>query len=109
MYKVTQYTTKNRLFFGTKEVKKVYNFDSYNNALIFALNEQIKHFKCIISDSIAINRNTFVNVYTCKEWVKLARKNPMHYISLQSAKGIALERLYYYYINSGKMHKIRKH
>jgi len=109
MYKVTQYTTEKRLIFGTKEVETIYSFEDYNSALLFALNEQIKHFKHIVSDSVQSNRKTFDRLYTCKQWIKLARKNPMHYIGLQSSNGVNLERLYYYYINSKKLYYIQKH
>lgn len=109
MYKITQLTTKKRLFFGTKEIETVFTFDDYNSVLLFALNEQIKDFKHIVSESVQSNRKTFERLYTCKQWVKLAHTNPIHYIGLQSSNGVNLERLYYYYINSHKIQYIQKH
>jgi len=109
MYKITQVTTEKRLFFGTKEIETVYKFEEYNDALLFALNEQIKHFKHIVSNSVQTNRRTFDRLYTCKQWIKLAQNNPKHFIGLNSSQGVNLERLYYYYINSNKLYYIQKH
>ena len=58
MYKVTQKLTIKRkykftkLFFGDLKINKVYTFVKYEQALIFALSEQIKFIECIISPNV---------------------------------------------------------
>ena len=47
--------------------------------------------------------------HTVKNWVKFAEKNPLHYIGVSSSKGVNLERLYFYYLNSDNAHRLRKH
>ena len=47
-YEITQTETK-KTFFGIKEVEKIYTFDSYAEALTFAIHEQIKTITCIMT------------------------------------------------------------
>ena len=56
MYKYESKTNRNReryffKWFESEQVK-VYTFNTYKDALIFALSEEIKQFTCIISDKV---------------------------------------------------------
>ncbi len=83
---------------------KVYN----NEALIFALSEEIKQFKCIISDKVETTRKTYKNYLTLKQFIKAATINPMHYLGTQTVK-CNLESYYFYLIGSNKLTKLKKH
>jgi len=109
MYKITQKETyKNWLGF-TKTKTKVYNFEKYSDALRFALNEQIRYFSHCIDGNHSSTRDAYKQYHTVKNWVKIAAKNPQHYIGLNSSKGVNLERLYFYYLNSDNAHRLKKH
>lgn len=107
-YKVKQ-TEKRMYFFNLikKDVTKVYTFNTYNNALIFALSEEIKQFTCIISDKVETTRKTYKNYLTLKEFIKVATKNPMYYLNTQTVK-CNLESYYFYLIGSNKLQKLKK-
>lgn len=108
-YKVTQATTSKTWFGTVKERNIIYSFNNYNEALIFALNEQIRYFKCEIDSKHTNTRDSFAKYHSLNNWVKLAHKNPLHYIGLRSAERVNLEQLYFYYLNSGNIHKLKKH
>ena len=108
-YKVKQTETKSYFFnLIKKDVTKVYTFNTYNDALIFALNEEVKQFTCIISGKVETSRKTYKNHLTLKQFEKAATNNPMYYLSTQSVK-CNLESYYFYLIGSGKLTKLKKH
>lgn len=109
MYKITQKETRKSWLGFTKTKTKVYTFEKYSEALIFALNEQIRYFKHTIDGAKPTTRDAFKQYHSVKNWVKLAEKNPLHYIGLSRTKGINLEKLYYYYLNSDNLHRLKKH
>jgi hypothetical protein len=108
-YKVKQTETKSYFFnwFESEQVK-VYTFNTYKDALIFCLSEEIKQFTCIISDKVQTTRKTFKNYLTLKEFIKVATNNPMHYLGTQIVR-CNLETYYFYLIGSNKLTKLKKH
>jgi hypothetical protein len=108
-YKVKQTEAKSYFFnWFTSEYEKVYTFDTYNKALIFALSEEIKQFVCIVSDEVETSRKTYKNYYTLKQFIKAATINPMWYLGTQSVK-CNLTNYYFYLIGSNKLTKLKKH
>ena len=108
-YEVKQTETRNYFFNWFKsDYEKVYTFDTYNDALIFALSEQIEQFTCIVSDEVETSRKTFKNYYTLKQFIKAATINPMWYLGTQTVK-CNLTNYYFYLIGSGKLTKLKKH
>ena len=108
-YKVKQTETKSYFFkwFESEQVK-VYNFKTYNKALIFALSEQIEQFTCIVSDKVETTRKTYKNYLTLKQFIKAATNNPMYYLETQKVK-CNLTNYYFYLIGSGKLTKLKKY
>ena len=108
-YKVKQTETKSYFFnwFESEQVK-VYTFDTYNKALIFALSEEINTFSCIVSDEVQTTRKTFKNYLTLKQFTKAATNNPMYYLGTQVVR-CNLETYYFYLIGSNKLTKLKKH
>jgi hypothetical protein len=108
-YKVKQ-TEKRTYFFNfiKKDVTKVYSFNTYNDALIFALSEEIKQFTCIVSDKVQTTRKTYKNYLTLKQFTKAATNNPMYYLNTQTVK-CNLTNYYFYLIGSNKLTKLKKH
>ena len=108
-YKVKQTEPKSYFFnLLKKDVTKVYLFDTYKDALIFALSEQINTFSCIVSDKVQTSRKTYKNHLTLKQFEKAATKNPMYYLGTQKVK-CNLTNYYFYLIGSGKLTKLKKH
>ena len=108
-YKVKQTQTKSYFFnWFTSDYEKVYLFDTYNDALIFCLSEEIKQFTCIISDKVQTTRKTFKNYLTLKQFTKAATNNPMYYLGTQVVR-CNLETYYFYLIGSNKLTKLKKH
>ena len=107
-YKVKQ-TEKRTYFFNLikRDTTKVYNFNTYNKALIFCLSEEIKQFSCIISDKVQTTRKTYKNHLTLKQFTKAATNNPMYYLNTQTVK-CNLSNYYFYLISSNKLEKIKK-
>jgi len=107
-YKVKQ-TEKRTYFFDLikKDVTNVYSFNTYKDALIFALSEEIEQFTCIVSDKVQTTRKTFKNYLTLKQFIKAATKNPMYYLNTQKVK-CNLESYYFYLIGSNKLEKLKK-
>tara|TARA_R110000796_G_scaffold149701_1_gene266545 strand:+ start:395 stop:745 length:351 start_codon:yes stop_codon:yes gene_type:complete len=107
-YKVKQTETKSYFFnwFESEQVK-VYTFNTYNKALIFALSEQIKQLTCIISDKVQTTRKTYKNHLTLKQFIKAATNNPMWYLGTQTVK-CNLTNYYFYLIGSNKLEKLKK-
>lgn len=108
-YKVKQ-TEKRTYFFDLikKDVTNVYLFDTYKEALIFALSEEIKQFTCIVSDKVQTTRKTYKNYLTLKQFKKAATNNPMHYLGTQIVR-CNLKSYYFYLIGSNKLNKLKKH
>jgi len=108
-YEVKQ-TEKKTYFFSLikKDVTKVYSFNTYNDALIFALSEEIKQFTCIVSDKVQTTRKTYKNYLTLKQFIKAATNNPMYYLNTQTVK-CNLSNYYFYLIGSNKLTKLKKH
>lgn len=109
MYKVKQKETRKSWLGRIKLIEKVYKFDKYADALRFALNEQIRYFSHCIDGKLSSTRDAYKQYHTVKNWVKLAVKNPQHYIGLSSSKGVNLEKMYFYYLNSDNLHRLKKH
>ena len=111
-YKVKQ-TEKRTYFFSLikKDVTKVYNFNTYNDALIFALSEQIEQFTCIVSDEVQTTRKTYKNYYTLKQFKKHCVNNPMHFLNTQNCRlnEKQIANYYFYLIGSGKLIKLKKY
>jgi len=108
-YEVKQTQTKSYFFnWFTSEYEKVYLFNTYNNALIFALSEEIKQFTCIVSDKVETTRKTYKNYLTLKQFIKVSTNNPMHYLGTQVVR-CNLETYYFYLIGSNKLTKLKKH
>ena len=108
-YEIKQTETKSYFFNWFKsEYEKVYSFNTYNDALIFCLSEEIKQFTCIISDKVQTTRKTYKNHLTLKQFIKAATINPMHYLGTQTVK-CNLTNYYFYLIGSGKLTKLKKH
>ena len=108
-YQVKQ-TRKEKYFFNLleKELTSYYSFNTYSEALIFCLSEEIKQFSCIISDKVKTTRKTYENYYTLKQFIKHAKINPMYYLGTQSVK-VNLETYYFYLIGSNKLTKLKKY
>ena len=110
-YKVKQTETKSYFFkwFESEQVK-VYRFNTYNKALIFALSEQIKQFSCIVSDKVETTRKTFKNYYTLKQFKKHCVSNPMHFLNTQKCRldEKQISNYYFYLISSNKLNKLKK-
>ena len=109
MYTIKQkQTTKNWL--GREQTKLVvHTFTNHKEALKFALNEQIRYYSHCIEGNKPTSRETYKMHYSCLNWVKLAEKNPMHYTGRRRTRFTDLVRLYYYYVNSDNLHRLRKH
>ena len=110
-YKVKQTEVKSYFFdLIKKDVTKAYTFNTYKDALIFALSEEIKQFTCIISDKVQTSRKTFKNHYTLKQFQKHCANNSMHFLNTQicrlNEKQIA--NYYFYLIGSNKLEKLKK-
>tara|TARA_R100001377_G_scaffold40726_3_gene22833 strand:+ start:7098 stop:7463 length:366 start_codon:yes stop_codon:yes gene_type:complete len=107
MYKITQNEKQPSNFLGFKRKDKttVHEFDTYKEALIFALNEQQPFFYNHI-DRLKTSRKTFERYLTCKQFEAKAILNPLHYTGTNNAEKLDLNRLYYYYVNSGNLHRI---
>ena len=111
MYKYEIKQTEKRTYFFKwfeSEQVKVYTFNTYKDALIFALSEEIKQFTCIVSDKVETTRKTYKNYLTLKEFIKAATKNPMYYLGTQVVR-CNLESYYFYLIGSNKLTKLKKH
>jgi len=108
-YEVKQTETKSYFFkWFTSEYENVYLFNTYKDALIFALSEEIKQFTCIVSDEVETTRKTYKNHLTLKQFTKAATNNPMYYLNTQTVK-CNLKSYYFYLIGSNKLTKLKKH
>lgn len=111
-YKVKQTQTKSYFFnWFNSDYEKVYLFNTYNEALIFCLSEEINTFTCIISDKVETTRKTYKNHYTLKQFQKHCLKNPMHFLNTQKCRldEKQLANYYFYLIGSGKLTKLKKY
>jgi len=114
-YQIKQTETK-KTFFGTKEVEKVYTFQTYARALTFAIHEQIKIITCIMTHTDESGRiykaNTirkpFKHFYTLDQFEKIANKFPIHYLGTRFPESINIKQYYLYLFESKQLHKLRK-
>ena len=107
IYEVIQTTEQKRLLFGTKKVYKVYKFHSLNEALIFALNEQIKIITVNIGDGITTKRKPFRDYYSLEQFIKVSKKNPFFYLGVHNYKKVDIEKVYFYLVNNN-LSKLKK-
>lgn len=112
LYQVKQ-TRKEKYFFNLleKEFTNSYSFNTYTDALLFCLSEEINQFSCIISDKVKTSRKTYENYYTLKQFIKHSKTNPMHYLGTQSVKlsDKGIKQYYFYLIGSGNLTKLKKY
>ena len=111
-YEVKQIEKKTYFFsLIKKDVTKVYTFNTYKNALIFALSEEIKQFTCIVSDKVQTTRKTYKNYYTLKQFKKHCINNPMHFLNTQKCRldEKQIANYYFYLIGSSKLTKLKKY
>lgn len=111
-YKVKQSETKSYFFNWFKsEYEKVYTFNTYKDALIFCLSEEIKQFVCIVSDKVQTTRKTYKNYYTLKQFKKHCINNPMHFLNTQKCRldEKQIANYYFYLIGSSKLTKLKKY
>lgn len=103
MYTIKQTETK-KCFFGliTREVKKVYNFATYIDAVKFALFEQIKY---IYKGNKRLN--VFKLFYNIAQFNKHAKNNPMHYLNVANSERVNLD-LYYKILIDKNISKLKK-
>ena len=116
MYRITQKLTIKRkykftkLFFGNLKINKVYTFEKYKEALIFALSEEIKFIECILGPNIKPTKRIPYLIYmNPKEFIKAAKRNPLHFIGSNSYNNFNLEQYYFYLVASGNLHKLKKY
>jgi hypothetical protein len=110
MYYIKQKQTVKRRFFGTKTIYKRYNFNSYNDALKFALTEQIDTFFYEVSEGITTVRKPFNIFMTVKEFVSAARKNPFHFTGTHNLDRIScIESIYFNKLEKNQLQTLRKH
>ncbi len=111
-YEVKQTQTKSYFFnWFTSDYEKVYNFNTYNDALIFALSEEIKQFTCIVSGKVQTTRKTFKNYYTLKQFKKHCLNNPMHFLNTQKCRlnEEQISNYYFYLVSCNKLTKLKKY
>jgi len=111
-YKVKQTETKSYFFnWFESDYEKVYLFDTYNEALIFCLSEEIKQFTCIVSDEVETTRKTYKNYYTLKQFKKHCVNNSMHFLNTQNCRldEKQIANYYFYLISCNKLTKLKKH
>ena len=111
MYRVRQTTTKKRFFnLLEKTTIKEYNFKGYNKAVIFALSEQIKIIYSIpCEDCKPILKRPFEIYMKEGEFLRAAKKNPLHYVGIRNIKNVDLKNYYYYLVSSNNLQKLKKH
>jgi hypothetical protein len=111
-YKVKQ-TEKRTYFFSLikRDVINVYQFNTYNEALIFCLSEEISKFTCIVSDKVQTTRKTYKNHYTLNQFKKHCVNNPMHFLNTQNCRlnDKEIANYYFYLIGSNKLTKLKKY
>ena len=110
-YKVKQTEVKSYFFnWFTSEQVKVYTFNTYNKALIFALSEEIKQFTCIVSDEVQTTRKTYKNYYSLNQFKKHCVNNSMHFLNTQKCRldDKQISNYYFYLICSNKLNKLKK-
>mgnify|MGYP001567197248 CR=1 FL=1 len=114
-YQIKQTETK-KTFFGTKEVEKVYTFDTYAEALTFAIYEQINTITCIMTHKdesgrtykANTTRKPFKHMFTREQFIRQAQSNPMHYIGTRFPEAVNLDHYYIYLFNTRQFHKLKK-
>ena len=114
-YEIKQTQTK-KTFFGTKEIEKIYTFDTYAEALTFAIHEQIKTITCIMTHKdesgrtykANTTRKPFKQFYTLAQFEKIATKFPIHYLGTGFPERINIKQYYLYLFESKQLHKLKK-
>jgi len=107
IYEVRQTTEKKRLLFGTKKVTKAFEFRTLNDALLFALNEQIKHIYVNIGEGITTIRKPFRDYFSLEQFIKVSKKNPFFYLGVHNYKKIDITKVYFYLVQNN-LSKLRK-
>jgi len=107
IYEIRQTTEKKRFLFGTKKVTKSYEFKNLNSALIFALNEQIKHIYVNIGEGITTIRRPFRDYYNLEQFIKVSKKNPFFYLGVHNYKKIDIAKVYFYLVQNN-LSKLKK-
>lgn len=107
IYEVRQTTEKKRFLFGTKKVTKAFKFNTLNAALLFALNEQIKHIYVNIGEGITTIRRPFRDYYSLEQFIKVSKKNPFFYLGVHNYKKVDIERIYFYLVQNN-LSKLKK-
>ena len=108
MYTIKQTETKKALFgLITRNVEKEYNFDTYNEAVNFAFNEQIKEITCNISDKVKTTRRPFKTILTLEQFIKVSKKNPFFYLGVHNYKKVDIAKVYFYLVQNN-LNKLRK-
>jgi len=111
-YKVKQTQTKSYFFnWFESDYEKVYTFNTYNDALIFALSEEIKQFFCVKSDKVETTRKTYKNYYTLKQFEKHCVNNSMHFLNTQRCRldEKQIANYYFYLIGCNQLTKLKKY
>ena len=89
---------------------KDYKFKTYNEALIFALSEQIKNIYSIpCKNCNPILKKPFKIYLNEKEFIKGAVKNPFYYLGVHNFKRVNIKNFYYYLISNNKLQKLKKY
>lgn len=113
MYKVIQEQKKQINILGfkrTKNIKNVYRFEKYGEALQFALSEQIDTFFYEVSEGITTVRKPFNLYLTCNEFISAARRNPFHYTGTHYIDRVkSIEAVYYNKIENNQLQTLLKH
>ena len=112
LYQAKQ-TRKEKYFFNLleKEFTNSFSFDTYSEALLFCLSEEIKQFSCIISDKVKTTRKTYENYYTLKQFKKHCLNNPMYFLNTQNCRlnDEQIANYYFYLIGYGNLTKLKKY
>ena len=89
---------------------KDYKFKTYNEALIFALSEQIKNiYSLLCRDSQPVLIKPFKIYLNEKEFIKAAKENPFFYLGVHNFKRVNIKSFYYYLISNNKLQKLKKY
>ena len=115
-YQIKQTETKKRLYLPNKKVEKIYTFNTYAEALTFAIYEQVKTITCIMTHKdesgrtykANTTRKPFKQFYTLAQFEKVATKFPIHYLGTRFPERINIKQYYLYLFESKQLHKLRK-
>ena len=91
-----------------RPVNKVFKFNTLNDALIFALNEQIKIIVVNIGEGITTKRKPFRDYYSLEQFIKVSKKNPFFYLGVHNYKKVDIEKIYFYLVQNN-LSKLKKY